>query len=80
MIWVIVDRFSKMSHFIPLKLRIAEDLAEVFLDRIWKLHGLPIEIVSDRDPSFRSKFWQAVMKLLGVKTALSTAFKPQTDG
>jgi hypothetical protein len=69
-----------MAHFIPLKTRKAEELAEVFIREIWKFHGLPIDIISDRDPVFTSKFWQAVMTLLGIKTALSTAFRPQTDG
>lgn len=80
-IWVIVDRFTKMSHFIPLKTRATiEELAHIFLREIWRLHGLPEEIISDRDSRFESKFWDSLMKLLGVKLRLSTAYRPQTDG
>src|SRR5437867_1506166 len=80
-IWVIVDRFTKMSHFIPLPARVsAQDLARIFLREIWKLHGLPTDIVSDRDTKFTSKFWSALMDLLDVKQRLSTAFHPETDG
>ena len=80
-IWVIVDRFSKMAHFIPLPtVNKTEDMAKIFLNQIWKLHGLPDDIVSDRDSKFISHFWQSLMDLLSVKLNLSTAFHPQTDG
>jgi len=79
-IWVIVDRFSKMAHFIPLKKTTAPQLAMAFVKEIWRLHGLPTSIVSDRDPLFTSKFWTALMKLLDVNADKSTAFHPQTDG
>ena len=57
--WVIVDRFTKMAHFVPVKdgQKTAEGCAKLFLENIWKLHGLPSSIISDRDPMFTSKFW-----------------------
>ena len=61
-LWVIVDRFSKMAHFIPLKksAKKAEDLAPIFAREIWRIHGVPTDIVSDRDTRFTSKFWQSL--------------------
>jgi len=80
-IWVIVDRFTKMAHFIPLPTNAdTKLLAEVFLREIWRLHGLPQSIVSDRDPKFTAAYWSELMSRLGVKSRLSTAFHPQTDG
>src|SRR5436853_3918107 len=80
-IWVIVDRFSKMAHFIPLTTEVPiERLALMFLKEIWRYHGLPESIISDRDSRFTSKFWTSLMKLLGVKLNVSTAFHPETDG
>ncbi|KAH8152984.1 uncharacterized protein LAJ45_03211 [Morchella importuna] len=80
-IWVIVDRFSKMAHYIPLPtLNKTEDLAKLFLKEVWRLHGLPDDIVLDRDSRFISHFWQSLMSLLNVKLKMSTSFHPQTDG
>ncbi|KAH0609977.1 uncharacterized protein H6S33_012523 [Morchella sextelata] len=80
-IWVVVDRFSKMSLFIPLVAETtAQDLAKIFLGQIWRLHGLPLDIVSDRDAKFSSSFWASLMELLDVGIRMSTAFHPQTDG
>ena len=80
-IWVIVDRFTKMAHLIPLPTNVnATDIAKIFVKEIWKHHGLPTDIVSDRDTKITSHFWQVLMDLLGIKTKLSTAFHPETDG
>jgi hypothetical protein len=80
-ILVVVDRFSKMSHFIPCSDTItAKELSSLFLQNIFRLHGLPKYIVSDRGPGFTSKFWKELLKQLNVKSNLSTAFHPQTDG
>ena len=59
MVGVIVDCFTKMAHFIPVKdgQKTAEGCAKLFLENIWKLHGLPSSIISDRDPVFTSIFW-----------------------
>lgn len=80
-IWVIVDRLTKYSHFIALSHPIsASGLAQVFIETVYKLHGLPSYIVSDRDPLFTSQFWKDLMKVIGVQHNLSTAYHPQTDG
>jgi len=79
-IWVIVDRCSKMAHFIPLKTEEhIKELALTFLKEIWHLHGLPETFISDRDTRFTSKFWMGLMQLLQVKLNVSTAFHPETD-
>ena len=81
-VWEIVDRFSKMAHFVPVKdgQKTAEGCAKLFLENIWKLHGLPSSIISDRDPVFNSKFWAELMGRLDVWLRKSTAFHQQTDG
>jgi hypothetical protein len=80
-ILVVVDRLSKMAHFIPTTTTVtAEGLAKLFQDHIWRLHGIPRSIVSDRGSLFTSIFWKALSKLLNTDLDLSTAFHPQTDG
>ena len=80
-IFVVVDRRTKMSHFIPCnETATAQDLATLYRDNVFKHHGLPEDIVSDRGPQFTSKFWKSLWKILGVKLSLSTSFHPQTDG
>ena len=77
-VWVVVDRFTKMAHFIPIrdKQKTAEGCAKLFLANVWKLHGLPSDIASDRDPVFTSTFWAELMKKLDVRLRTSTAFRP----
>jgi hypothetical protein len=81
-LWVVVDRFTKMAHFIPLRKdqKKAEDLCHVFAREIWRLHGVPRDIVSDRDSRFTSSTWQVFLAILGVRPRISTSFHPQTDG
>jgi hypothetical protein len=80
-ILVVVDRYTKYSHFIPLKHPYtAATVAEVFLNNVVKLHSMPITITSDRDAIFTSKFWTQLFKLWGTKLQMSTAYHPQTDG
>src|SRR6266550_3718977 len=82
-IWVVVDRLTKMAHFIPMIIKDksqAKDLAMTFAREVWRLHGLPADIVSDRGSVFISGFWRELMEHLGVELKMSTAFHPQTDG
>ena len=77
---LVVDRFTKMAHFVPTTEKTtAEGLARLFRDNIWRLHGLPESIVSDRGPQFAAGLMKELNELLGIKTKLSTAFHPQTD-
>jgi hypothetical protein len=78
---IVVDRFLKFAHFIPLSHPYsANSVAKAFFDNIVRLHGIPCSIVSDRDPVFTSNFWTELFRLAGVKLLLSSAFHPQTDG
>jgi hypothetical protein len=79
-IMVVVCRLSKMIHVIACDKITAPRVAELFLHHVWKLHGLPRTIVSDRGSQFISAFWDELTKRLGIKASLSTAFHPQTDG
>ncbi|CAI7740239.1 unnamed protein product [Closterium sp. NIES-53] len=80
-ILVVIDKFSKMGHFIPTNATaIAEATARLFFDRIITIHGIPATLISDRDPKFTSKLWKELMGLLGTKLAISSAYHPQTDG
>uniref|UniRef100_A0A3B3H730 Gypsy retrotransposon integrase-like protein 1 n=1 Tax=Oryzias latipes TaxID=8090 RepID=A0A3B3H730_ORYLA len=80
-ILTVVDRFSKMVHFVALpKLPTAKETAEVLLNNVIHLHGLPRDIVSDRGPQFTAKFWAEFCRLLGVSVSLSSGFHPQSNG
>ncbi|CCO37111.1 Retrotransposable element Tf2 155 kDa protein type 3 [Rhizoctonia solani AG-1 IB] len=80
-ILVVVDCFSKMVHFIPCKeTATAEDVAQLFLEHVWKLHGTPKRTVSDRGPTFHSKFLRALYMALHIAPSYSTAYHPQSDG
>ncbi|GKE02245.1 retrotransposon-related protein, partial [Tanacetum coccineum] len=80
-IMVIVDRLSKYAHFIPMSHPYsATQVAQVFLDNVYKLHGLPKTIISDRDKVFTSLFWKSLFKILKVELKMSSAYHPQTDG
>lgn len=80
-ILVVVDRFSKYAHFIPLSHPFtALSVAKLFLQHIYRLHGLPTSIVSDRDRVFTSQLWQELFRLADVSLKMSTAYHPQMDG
>jgi transposase InsO family protein len=80
-IFVVVDWLTKMAHFIPCnKTVIGEEIAKLFVDNIYKYHGLPDNIISDRGSQFTSKFWQTLFKILKVKIKLCSAYHHHTDG
>ncbi|XP_063942791.1 uncharacterized protein LOC135150428 [Daucus carota subsp. sativus] len=80
-IWVIVDRLAKSAHFLPINERFSLDkLVHMYLKEIVVHHGVPVSIVSDRDPRFNLRFWKSFQECLGTKLNMSTAYHPQTDG
>jgi len=80
-IMVVVDRFTKMAHFIGLQeSATAKEVAEGFLKEAWKLHELQLEIISDMDAKFAGELWESLCKKIGVRRKMSTAYHPQTDG
>jgi len=80
-ILIVVDRLSKMRHFVACQSTCtAQDLAALFINHIFRLHGLPETVISDRGPQFVSAFWGMLCKRLKIDKRLSTAFHPQTDG
>ena len=80
-VWVIVDRLTKSVHFLPIRLDYSMDrLADLDVNEIVRLHGIPVSIVSDHDPRFTSRFWKELQSAFGTRLNFSTAFHPQTDG
>ena len=78
---VIVDRLTKVAHFIPVKTTYTgARLAELYISRIVCLHGVPKKIVSDRGTQFTSWFWQKLHESMDTKLNFSSAYHPQTDG
>jgi len=80
-IWVIVDRLTKSVHFLAVNLRMSMmKLTQMYINEIVRLHGVPLSIVSDRDPRFTSRFWQTLQNAMGSRLTMSSAYHPQTDG
>ncbi|KAL8109972.1 hypothetical protein AgCh_025903 [Apium graveolens] len=80
-IMVVVDRLSKYVHFVTLSHPYSDiDVSQTYLDCVFRLHGWPMSIVSDRDPVFLSKFWQALFTIQGTNFLLLSSYHPQTDG
>jgi hypothetical protein len=80
-IWVVVDRLTKVAHFIPVSTTYSgARLAELYISRIVCLHGVPKKIISDRGSQFTSRFWEQLHDSLDTKLRFSTAYHPQTDG
>jgi len=79
-IMVVVAHFTKMAHFIGLGTNVtAKDVADTSLKEVWKLHGLPSEIVSDMDSKFSAKLCESLCTALGIKRRISRAYHQQTD-
>ncbi|GJS17546.1 putative reverse transcriptase domain-containing protein [Tanacetum coccineum] len=80
-IWVIVDRLTKSTIFMPMRETDPMDkLARMYLKEVVTKHGIPVSIICDRDPRFASNFWRSLQKALGTSLDMSTAYHPQTDG
>lgn len=80
-IMVVVDKFTKYAHFIPLAHPFtAIQVAQAYMDHIYKLHGLPQALISDRDRIFTSAIWQNLFKLFDTQLLMSSSYHPQTDG
>jgi hypothetical protein len=80
-ILVVVDRLTKIAHFIPMVSTISTSrIVELFMKNVFKFHGMPSEIISDRDRKFVCEFWTTLFKMFGTKIKLSTAYHPETDG
>ena len=79
-ILVVVDRFTKMAHFIPVKKRDSPTVARAYLENIWKYHGFPENVISDQDGTFTGQFFTDLYDYLGIKRSMSTAYHPQSDG
>jgi len=76
------DKLTKMVHLVPLhwKSSTAASVAKLFFDNVWKLHGCPMKIICDRDTRMASHAWKELMRMVGVRTAATTPYRPQADG
>ena len=80
-VWVIVDRLTKSTHFLAVRITFTlEEFCWLYIREIVRLHGVPVSIESDRDPWFTTYFWKSFQKAMGTQLMMSTAFQPQIDG
>ena len=80
-LYVVVDRLTKFAHFFSISSDYyTAQVAKLFFREVFRLHGLPKTIVSDRDIRFTGAFWQELFRLVGTKLATSTSYHPQSDG
>ena len=80
-VWVVVDRLTKSAHFLPVRTNYSLDkLAKLYIKEIVWLYGIPVSIISDKDPRFTSRFWGQLQVALGTRLNFSTTFHHQTDG
>ena len=78
---VVVDKLTKASHFIPMKVTHKEtNVVDIYMREVTRLHGIPKTIVSDKDPKFTSKFWRGLFKGFRTNLNFSTAYHPESDG
>ena len=79
-IYVVVDRLTKFAHFFAISAQYLDSqVAKSFFREVFRLHGLPKTIVSDRDNRFMGRFWQELFRLVGTELTLSTSYHPKTD-
>ena len=80
-VWVIVDRLTESAHFLAMRMTFTlEEFYRLYIREIVQLHGVPVSIVSDRDPMFTTHFWKSFQNTMGTQLTMSTVFHPQTDG
>ncbi|GBG66321.1 hypothetical protein CBR_g58812 [Chara braunii] len=80
-ILVVVDRFTKLARFVPCRYAIsAREVTDIVFDRVVRDHGLPLSIISDREPRFTSRFWRRLHEVYGTRLRFSSSYHPQTDG
>ena len=80
-IWVIVDQLTKSAHFLEVQMTFTlEEFCRLYIQDIVQLHGVPMSIVSGKDPRFMAHFWKSFQKAMGIQLTMSTAFHPKTDG
>ena len=80
-VWVIVDRFTKSAHFLAVRMTFTlEEFCRLYIREIVWLHGVPVSIVSNRDPRLTTHFWKSFQKAIGTQLTMNTTFHPQTDG
>ena len=80
-VWVIVDWLTKSTHFPVVRMTFTlERFCRLYIREIVRLHGVPVSIVSDRDPRFTAHFWKSFQKAMGTRLTMSTSFHPQTVG
>ena len=79
-VWVIVDRLTKSTHFLVVRMTFTlERFCQLYIREIVQLHRVSVSIVSDRDPRFTAHFWKSFQKAMGTRLTMSTAFHPHTD-
>ena len=76
-----MDRLTKSAHFLAVRMTFTlKEFCRLYIREIVQLHGVPVSIVSDRDPRFTAQFWKSFQKAMGTQLSMSTAFHPHTDG
>ena len=80
-VWVIVDRLNKLAHFLAIQMTFTlEEFCRLYIREIVRLHGVPVSIVSNRDPRFTTHIWKSFQRAMGTQLIISIAFHPQMNG